>query len=108
MVRRTQTEPKTALAGVILENSFARFVASMATFSEERILPCSFGRRDLVFMVKSKGSHEKTTWGGTMRTWYGWVVVSLLPRASCRHSHLKRSELVAGALMIDDARKDRI
>ena len=36
-------EPKTALAGVILEISFARFVASMVTFSEERMPPRPLG-----------------------------------------------------------------
>jgi len=32
------TEPKTALAGVMLETSFARFKVSMVTFREERTL----------------------------------------------------------------------
>ena len=39
IVSRALTEAKTALAGVILETSFARFMASMATFSEERAHP---------------------------------------------------------------------
>jgi len=68
MVRRMLTDPKTAFAGVILETSFARFVASMATFSEEIILPRSFGRCDLVFMVKSEGRCENTTRGRRART----------------------------------------
>jgi len=33
------TEQKTALAGVMLETSFARFVASIATFNDERATP---------------------------------------------------------------------
>ena len=35
---RILTEPNTALAGVALEVSFARFMASMAAFSKERAL----------------------------------------------------------------------
>jgi hypothetical protein len=38
MARITLTEPKTALAGVILQTSFARFMASMAMFNEERVI----------------------------------------------------------------------
>ena len=44
MVRRMLTEPKTALAGVMLESSFARFRASIAIFSEERTASRPFGR----------------------------------------------------------------
>jgi len=44
MVRRILTEPKTALAGVILETSFARFMVSMATFNEESVPSRPFGR----------------------------------------------------------------
>ena len=36
VVRRTLTAAKAAVAGVMLEASFARFTASMAAFSEER------------------------------------------------------------------------
>jgi hypothetical protein len=36
MVRTTLTEPKTALAGVMLVISFAIFIAPMATFNDER------------------------------------------------------------------------
>ena len=53
-MRRTLTEPKTALAGVMLEISFARFVASMATSSEERTLPRPFGRWELLSMNRTK------------------------------------------------------
>ena len=38
IVRRIPTEPNMALAGVALETSFARFMASMAAFSKERAL----------------------------------------------------------------------
>ena len=58
------TDPKTALAGVILEISFARFEASIATFSEERTPPRPFGRWDLISMTQSKGSRENKTRGG--------------------------------------------
>ena len=44
MVRSMLTEPKTAVAGVILEISFARFSPSMATLREERIPSRPFGR----------------------------------------------------------------
>jgi hypothetical protein len=37
------TEPKTALAGVMLNASFARFIASMAEFKEERTPSRDFG-----------------------------------------------------------------
>ena len=58
MVRRTLTEPKTALAGVMLETSFARFMASMAAFSEEMALPCPC-RWDPVSMVEAGGDCKK-------------------------------------------------
>ena len=48
------TDPKTALAGVMLEISFARFEASIATFSEERTPPRPFGRCDLISMTQVK------------------------------------------------------
>lgn len=35
MVRKTATAPKMGVAGVMLENSFARFRPSMAALSEE-------------------------------------------------------------------------
>ena len=38
IVGRILTEPNTALAGVALEVSFARFMASMAAFSKEKAL----------------------------------------------------------------------
>jgi len=43
IVRRILTEPKTALAGVTLAASFARFRASMATFNEEMVPSRPFG-----------------------------------------------------------------
>ena len=54
IVRRTLTELKTALAGVMLEISFARFVASMATFSEEIMLPRPFGCWELVSIARGR------------------------------------------------------
>ena len=42
--------PKTALAGVMLDASFARFIASIATFSEEGMPPRPFGGWDLLYM----------------------------------------------------------
>jgi hypothetical protein len=47
-----------ALTGVALETSFARFMASMAAFNNER--PPSRRRWEFVSMVESGGSYEKT------------------------------------------------
>jgi hypothetical protein len=41
----TLKEAKTGLAGVMLQNSFARFDASMATSSEEKTMSRRFCRR---------------------------------------------------------------
>jgi hypothetical protein len=57
MTRIALTEPKMALAGVALEASLARFMASMAVFNNER-LP-SRRRWEFAFMVESGGSCEK-------------------------------------------------
>ena len=61
MVRRMATEPKTALAGVILETSFARFRPSMAVVSEERT--SSDHPSDLSVMVEMQGGCEGEVWG---------------------------------------------
>ena len=55
MVRMTVTEPRAALAGVMLNASFAMFMVSMATFKEERTVSRRFGRWGLGSMVKSRG-----------------------------------------------------
>ena len=60
IVRRTLTEPKTAFAGVTLEISFARFMAWMAMFKEERVPPRSLDCWGLVSMTQSKRGGEKT------------------------------------------------
>ena len=52
IVRRMLTEPKTALAGVMLDSSFARFIASMAAFNKERALSWRFVRWDFASMVE--------------------------------------------------------
>jgi len=52
------TVPKTALAGVMLETSFARFRASIAMFSEERAPSRPFGCWDLVAIIDVQGSWE--------------------------------------------------
>ena len=59
MARRILTEPKTALAGVILETSFARFKASINTFSAEMAPSCSLGCWVLGSMVKTGGIWER-------------------------------------------------
>jgi hypothetical protein len=59
MARMTPTEPKMALAGVALETSFARFMASMAAFSAERVTSWRFDPRDFVSMVETYGGCGK-------------------------------------------------
>jgi len=54
MVRRMATDPKTALAGVMLESSLARFRPSMATSNEERIPSRPLRRWDLSVMVENE------------------------------------------------------
>jgi len=58
VARITLTEPKTALAGVILESSFARFKASMVAFNAEIVLSRPLGRRDSASIVETRGSCE--------------------------------------------------
>jgi len=64
IVRITLTEPKAAFAGVILNASFARFMASMAVFKEERVPSRRLGRRDFVSMGKQVTAVKKATWHG--------------------------------------------
>ena len=47
-------EPKMAFAGVMLVASFARFMASMATFSEESVPSRPFCCWDLVIIVETQ------------------------------------------------------
>ena len=63
VARITLTEPKTALAGVILESSFARFKASMVTFNAEIVLSRPLGRRDSASIVETRGSCEGSVRG---------------------------------------------
>jgi hypothetical protein len=60
MTRIALTEPNTALAGVALETSFARFMASMAVFNNER----APSRRRWKFssMIETEGGCEKRAW----------------------------------------------
>jgi len=60
IVRRILTEPKTALAGVILETSFARFMVSMATFNEEMAPSRPFGCWGLASIVEIQRSGQNT------------------------------------------------
>jgi hypothetical protein len=72
IVSRTLTEPKTALAGVTLETSFARFKASMATFNAERRPPHPFGRWESVAIAETcAGAGE----------WFGKEAVRKKPNA---------------------------
>jgi len=63
IVRIMLTEPKTALAGVILASSFAKFKASMAAFNAEIAPSRPFGRWDSAFMVETRGSGERIVQG---------------------------------------------
>ena len=63
IARRILAEPKTALAGVMLEASFARFKASMRTFNAEMVPSRSLGR-GLGFMVETGGRWKRTVGGG--------------------------------------------
>ena len=60
VARITLTEPKTALAGVRLETSLARFKISMAAFNVATTPLLSLGRWDLGCMVESRSSGERT------------------------------------------------
>jgi len=62
IVSRTLTEPKTALAGVMLDISFARFRVSMVTFSVEMTPFRPFGRWEFVAIVESRGRCEEDAW----------------------------------------------
>ena len=62
ITRRALTVPKTALAGVALEISFARFKPSIAKFKRGRARSPRFGRSDLGAIVEPGGSWEKVVW----------------------------------------------
>ena len=53
------TEPKAALAGVMLETSFARFRVSIAAFNEERELSRRFGCAALGSMSSESTWHKE-------------------------------------------------
>ena len=61
VVSRTLVELNAALAGVMVEASFAKSAASIATFSEERTLSCPFDRWDspLIDIIEVRGDWEK-------------------------------------------------
>ena len=59
IVRRMLAVPNAALAGIILETSFARFRASIATFSEEGTPSRPFGRWKLAVMGETQGSCKR-------------------------------------------------
>ena len=62
IVRRTLTEPKTALAGVLLEISFARLKTSMKPFNAEVTSPRSLGCWDSVSMVETQMGENRAGW----------------------------------------------
>ena len=62
IVRRALAEPKTVLAGEILEIFSARLTVSMAAFSAEMAPSRPSGRWDSAFMVETGGGCERTVW----------------------------------------------
>jgi len=61
------TAPKGALAGEIPQTSFARFMASIATFNEERAPSCLFDCCDLACMAELQQSHGRMVRGYKVR-----------------------------------------
>ena len=59
MARRILAEPKTALAGVILETSFVRFKASMTALNAEAVPPHSLDCWVLRSMAETRGGCER-------------------------------------------------
>ena len=59
VVSRALVELNAALAGVMVEASFAKSAASIATFSEERTLSCPFDRWDSPLIIEVRGDWEK-------------------------------------------------
>ena len=60
IVRITLTDPKAALAGVILESSFARFMASIAAFNVEIMPSRPLGRWGSASMVETRSGCEES------------------------------------------------
>jgi len=58
----TLTVPNAALAGVMLNTSFAIFMASIAAFNKDSVVSGRFGRCDVVAMVETRGTCGKTAW----------------------------------------------
>jgi len=57
IVRIMLTDPKAAFVCVMPNASFARFVASMTAFKEERVPSRRFGRRDLASTVETRDDY---------------------------------------------------
>jgi len=68
IVRILLTDPKTALAGVMVETAFARFMASMAISNEEMVPSRPFGRWGLASIVETqRGGENSVRLGGRTR-----------------------------------------
>jgi len=63
----TLTVPNAALAGVMLNTSFAIFTASIAAFNKERAVSGRFGRCDVVAMVETRGGWGKRRGANAVR-----------------------------------------
>ena len=62
IVRRALTVPNAALAGAMSTMSFARFMASMAIFNEERAPSRPFGCCESTSMAETGGRRGKADW----------------------------------------------
>ena len=67
IVSRTLTDPKTAFAGVTLDTSFARFIASIAVFNAERAPSRRFGWREFESMAETRRCCVKAVWWQAVR-----------------------------------------
>ena len=72
MARRTLAEPKTALAGVMLEISFARLRVSMATFNAERRPSPSLEGLDIEAIVEMRGGEGRARREGCVESPEPW------------------------------------
>ena len=80
IARRTQAEPKTALAGVMLEISFARLRVSMATFNAERRPSRSLEGLDVGAIAETRGNSGRVRREGCVKNpepRCSWAAISL-------------------------------
>jgi thymidine phosphorylase len=66
-LKRELTDPKAALAGVMLEVSSAESRVSMPASNVERVLSRPSGSREFVAIVEALGSREGVVWSKAAR-----------------------------------------